>query len=105
LIGSSLYVIRLLIECLALSPISGTDDSDSLVADGETHGQDSTTDPAESEVARLGSTMCSVFREHEAWIIEDLCCEFEGDAMLGKVVTGLPLVPFELHRRTIVDSV
>jgi hypothetical protein len=92
----------LLIEFLALSPISGPDDSHALVADGETHGQDSAAYVAEREIAKLASAMRSVFGEHQSGIIKDLGCELEGYAVLGQVVAGLPLVPFELHCGTIL---
>jgi hypothetical protein len=87
----------LLIECLALSPVSGTDDSDSLAPEREAYGQDSTAHPPESKVTNLGATVCCIFGERESGIIEHLCCKLKGDAVLGYVATGLPLVPLELQ--------
>jgi len=98
------YTIRLLIECLALSPVSGTDDSDSLTPEHEAHGQDPTVHPPESKVTVLGATVCGIFGEHESAIIEYLGCKLERDAVLGHVVTGLSLVPLELHYGTIVEG-
>lgn len=70
LIGSSLYAIRLLIECLPFSPISGPDEPDALAADGEANCQNAPAYPSEGEVARFGSTMRSIFGKHEARIID-----------------------------------
>lgn len=94
--------MRLVIECLALSPVSGPDDSDSLASEREAYGQDATAHAPESEVAVLGSTVSRIFGEDESRIIEYSCCKLEGDTVLGHIVTGLPLVPLELHWRTIV---
>jgi hypothetical protein len=105
LIGSSLYTIRLLIEGPALSPVSGTDDSNSFAAQREAHGQNSTAYLAEGKVARLRSTMCGVFGEHESGIIEHTGCNLKRDAMLGHVATGLPFVPLELHYATVVEGI
>ena len=97
MIGSSLYTMRLRIECLALSPVSGTDDSNSLASEREAHGQDATAHTPESKVAILGSTVSRIFGEDESRIIERPRCKLEGNTVLGYIVTGLPLVPLELH--------
>ena len=96
--------MRLLIECLALSPISGTDDSDSLASEREAHGQDPTGHSPESKVTVLGSTVSCIFGEDESGIIEHVCCKLEGDAVLRYIVTSLPLVPLELHCCTIAEA-
>ena len=96
--------MRLLIECLALSPVSGTDDSDSLAPERKAHGQDPTTHPPESKVTVLGATVCGIFGEHELGIIEHLACKLKGDAVLDHVVTGLALVPLELHEGTVAEG-
>ena len=99
-----MYTIRLLIKCLALSPVSGTDGSDSLAPEHEACGQNPTAHPPESEVTVLGATVCGIFGEHESTIIEYLGGKLRGDAVLGHVVTGLPLVPLELRYGTIVEG-
>jgi hypothetical protein len=80
---------------------TGSDKSKSSVVlgpEGEAHREDATAHAPESEVAILGPTVSRIFGEDESRIIEHPCCKLEGDTVLGDVVTGLPLVPLELHR-------
>jgi hypothetical protein len=93
----------LLIEKLALSPVARTDDPDAVAPDHEADRQNAAAHPSKGEVPRLGSTMGGIFGEHDSRIIEHSLREFEGDAVFGEVVAGLPRVPLELHCRTIVD--
>jgi hypothetical protein len=95
--GSSLYTIRLLIECLSLSPIPGTNDSDSLTTDGEADHEDPVGRSSKGKVAHLAATVLGVFGEDEIWVIESLLGQIEGDPVLGFVRASLARISLEVH--------
>ena len=61
-IGSSLYLIFLLIDGLSLSPITGADDPDDVRPPGKANCHDTAINNAEAEVALLALAMRGVLR-------------------------------------------
>jgi hypothetical protein len=65
--------MRLFIEVLSPSPITGADQPDAISSDGETDGEHPAVDHSEGEVPRLGKAVFGVLGEDEARIVHSNC--------------------------------
>src|SRR5437667_75185 len=97
-IGSSVYRIFALIDCLTPSPVAGAKDSDDIVAVRETNCQYATFDPTEAVVPLLTGAMREILCDHAAWVREGKLRARECDAVLPLVLLVLTGIPFEAGR-------
>jgi len=67
-IGSSVYLILLLINAFTFAPISGADDSNPVAPVGEAYGEHATSGRTEAIEAILGIAVREIARNHAPWI-------------------------------------
>jgi hypothetical protein len=102
--GSSVYLILSLIDCLSLSPVTSTKDSNGILPIRESNRQYSAIDLAKAVVPLLPGTMGKIFSDHANWIRERKLRDREGDAMLPLVLLILVPVPLETCPRHLPDA-
>ena len=90
-----MYLMVFLIRALALSPVTGPEDSDYVVAVRESDCQDPAFDPTEAVVSLFARAMRQILRDHAVRIGEGELCLRERHRMLPLVLLILLRVPFE----------
>jgi len=100
-IGSSVYLVLLFIDLFTLSPVTGTEDPDFVSAHGESHCQNTVTDPSDTIIPLLFIAVARVLRNNTFVVEKRLLCHCEGHTVFLLVLFVLCVIPLEfssLHR-------
>ena len=100
-IGSLVYLIFALINCLALSPVTGAKYANNTAAIGKSDSENTTLDLAETKIAFFSFTVSEVFGYDTAGVGEGILCQRKLYSMFFLVFSILifvPLKPCFLHR-------
>jgi hypothetical protein len=93
--GSFVYLIRLLIDTLALAPESGAENANDAPAIGESYSEHAATDTAETVVAFFSGAKRQILCDHTEVIGKILLRLNKRHAMLGLVIEVLLGIPIE----------
>jgi hypothetical protein len=95
--GSSVYLIFSLINCLAFTPIAGAEDADGAVAVSKSHGQHATFDHAEAIETLLVEAVLQVSGDYALRIGESKLGIGKRNAMLALIDGVLVRIPLEMR--------
>jgi len=80
--GSSVYLIFALINCLSFSPVTGTKYANHTAAIGKANGKNAVINIAKTEIAFFSLTMSNVFGYNTVWVSEGILCQKKRNSML-----------------------
>lgn len=95
--GSSVYLIFVLINSLAFPPVTGAEDTNHASAIGKADGQNAAFDLAETEMALLALTVSEVFRDDTMRVGESVLSQRERYPMLKPIFSIFVGIPFKLY--------
>jgi hypothetical protein len=107
-IGSSVYFVFPFIDLFTLSPVTGTKDPDRVSAHGESHCQNTVTDPSDTIIPLLSRAVARVLRNNTLLVEKRLLCHREGYTVFLLVFFILCVIPLEsssLHVLSLSDPV
>src|SRR5665647_813226 len=102
--GSSVYLIFVLINCLAFPPVTGAKNANDTAAIGEANGNDTLFDLTKTKMAWFVFAVRDIFGDDPVRIGKCILRQRERHAMLLLVFCVFVLVPLEsgrLHGRTV----
>ena len=99
-IGSLVYLIFALINCLSFPPVAGTKDSNDTAAIGKADSENTPVNFAETQVAFLGFAVGQVFGNDTVRISEGILSQRKRYSVLFLVLyilVGVPITPRLIH--------
>ena len=99
--GSLVYLIFALINCLSLSPVTGAKYADYTVAISKADGENAAIDLAETEITFFSFTVSEVFGYDTAGVSEGILCQRKRYSMfflVFSVLVRIPLKPSFFHK-------
>ena len=94
-----MYLILALIDLLAFTPVTRTEDANDLAAISEANSKDSFSNRAEAVVPLLARTMGEVFSDHAASIRKGNLRLRKRDSVLLPISLLFPRIPIETGLR------
>jgi hypothetical protein len=94
-IGSSVYLIFVLINTFSFPPVAGTEYADGTPTIGKADRKDTTANFSEAVKPSFCLTMREIFRDDTLWISKGVLRLGEPHPMLGLIFEILVNVPFE----------